>query len=183
MKEAIRDAIERTYARGPGQRHNGIKLFVRHVKGIPELVDLPVDDLRPVVEEWLKMSLPNTKDKDFATTWGDFRYFWEECRFPYGTGITEALERAVATEPPQCAVQKYGRGSLKTRLAALCRELQRVAGDAPFYLSGEKAGELLEVNPGQAWTWLRRLCSDRIIELVKTGGRGAGASEYRYLGD
>jgi hypothetical protein len=176
-------AIDKTYARGPGQRHDGIKLFVRHLKAISDLVDLPADDLRPFLEEWFKMSLPNTRDKDFGTTWGDFRYFWEECRFPYGTGVTEAFERAVAADPPPCAVQKYGRHSLKTRLAALCRELQKGAGDAPFYLGGEKAGELLEVNSVQGWRWLKRLCADGILDPVSKGSRGTGASEYRYLGD
>jgi hypothetical protein len=45
VKEAVRVAIAKTYARGPGQRHEGVKLFVRRLKGIPEAAELSPDDL------------------------------------------------------------------------------------------------------------------------------------------
>jgi hypothetical protein len=128
------------------------------------------------------MTLPNTKDKDFAITLKDFRFFWEETRYPYGTGIREVFERALATEPPALAVQKYGRGSLRTQLAALCRGLQEVAGDALFFLTCEDAGEMLGVHAAQAWRWLKQLEEDNIIRRVTRGSLATHrASEYRYL--
>jgi hypothetical protein len=66
-------------------------------------------------------------------------------------------------------------------LVALCRELQRLAGDNPFFLGCRDAGRLLGVSFQRAAKWIRRLSRDGIIIRVSKGTQASGkASEYRF---
>lgn len=70
------------------------------------------------------------------------------------------------------------------RLIAMCRELQRLAGDGPFYLACRTAGRLLEVGHDTAARWLKLLVMDEILDEVEKGGQPGTAykaSRYRYL--
>ena len=95
--------------------------------------------------------------------------------------MVEVLERA-AQSTPLCAMQFE---SDKVRLLiSLCRELQRGAGDQPFFLGCRSAAELLGESPRQAAKWLRMLTESDVLELVSQGGPiSKRASEYRYVGD
>ncbi|MFC1596319.1 hypothetical protein ACFL5Q_00035 [Planctomycetota bacterium] len=108
--------------------------------------------------------------------------------------VTASLETATATgesaeccetaAPPSRAVETYGAGSLRTLLAALCRELQHYHGNDRFHLSGRAVAPLLGVSDVQAWRWLNTLEADGIIELLKKYPRGVRrAREYTYTGD
>jgi hypothetical protein len=67
-------------------------------------------------------------------------------------------------------------------LVGLCRELQRLAGDRPFFLGCRDAGMLLGIPFQVAARYLRRLCADKIITRTSKGNGITGkASEYRYL--
>jgi hypothetical protein len=67
------------------------------------------------------------------------------------------------------------------RLIALCRQLQILAGEQPFYLSCYVVQRLFKLeNHATAWKWLRTLCTLRIIEITKQGD-SRRASRYRYL--
>lgn len=69
-------------------------------------------------------------------------------------------------------------------LVALCRQLQQVSGQQPFFLACRTAGDLLGVTHVQAWRWLTLLAHDRIVEEVEKGDRvHRRASRFRYLGD
>jgi hypothetical protein len=69
-------------------------------------------------------------------------------------------------------------------LAALCRELQRAAGDGAFFLSCRTAGDLLGVSRTQAGRWLWLLNHDGIIRTIEKGGAAKTprrATRYRYM--
>ena len=68
------------------------------------------------------------------------------------------------------------------QLVALCRELQRAAGDGPFFLSCRTAGRLLGVHFKTANRWLFYLVQEGLLELVKAGDASTmQASRYRYV--
>jgi hypothetical protein len=94
--------------------------------------------------------------------------------------LTAALESARSQPlPPEAA--RYYLPALRL-LVTLCRELQRQAGDRPFYLGCRDAGRLLGVPFQQAAKWLRRLTCDAILTRVSTGTKASGlASQYHYL--
>ena len=66
---------------------------------------------------------------------------------------------------------------------ALCRELQQVSGDKPFFLACRSAGKLLGVDHTMAWRWLFLLAHAGIVEEVEKGNHARRrASRYRYRG-
>ena len=92
------------------------------------------------------------------------------------------LERAVTTDLPTVALQ-YEQPELRM-LVALCRELQRAAGDGPFWLACRTVERLLGVGRVTAWRWLGLLVDDKILYLVEKGDRRTGrASRYVYIAD
>jgi len=88
------------------------------------------------------------------------------------------FETAV-TEPLPLAAELYDTPECKA-LVALCRQLQREAGDQPFYLAGRKAAELTGTPHRQVARWMKMLVVDKVLSL-ETAGRRHRASEYRYI--
>jgi hypothetical protein len=137
--------------------------------------------LRQYVEWWHELALPVIATKEWEESWYDFRSAWELVKFPAGEGpIATMYEKAISKKPPKCA-DMYQQSQLKA-LVALCRELQRVAGEEPFFLAGRVAAEQIGVDHKTAARWLKMLCMDRVLELAERGTRHQ-ASEYRYRGD
>ena len=70
------------------------------------------------------------------------------------------------------------------QLVTLCRELQRHAGDGPFFLGCRTAGRLLDVDHATASRWLFLLKSEGVLLESEKGGKGRGryrATRYRYV--
>jgi hypothetical protein len=175
-----RDAINVTLPSGPGQRHRALFLFARHLKALPNLRDADADAVRPYVELWHRLALRTITTKAWEETWYDFRNAWANVRFAVGEEPIRAMfQTAVEKKLPVCA-QRYEQEPLK-RLVALCRELQDASGSAPFYLAGRTAAELIGVEHKTAARWLKMLCLDGVLTLVRMGTRHK-ASEYRYVG-
>ena len=67
-------------------------------------------------------------------------------------------------------------------MVKLCRELQVLSGNEPFFLDCRTAGRLLEVTHVTAWNWLTGLVGDGVLVLVSSGSRvSKKANEYRYV--
>jgi len=185
----VRAGVVRCIPSRPGTRRAKLFELVRRIKFTPQFVNLPAAEigfLKPYVRDWWKLAKPHTSGKhaEFWQSWQDFVYGWEEARVPYGATMEGILQKARSSPPPRVAVEKYGQGSLRALLAALCRELQRLSGDKPFYLTGRTAGPLIGVSDTQAWRLLKTLEGDKIIVAVTKYPRGKRrATEYRYLHD
>lgn len=98
--------------------------------------------------------------------------------------LASALAWADGREPPAVALD-FMQPALR-RLVALCAALQRVNGDAPFFVACKPVAEKLGVHLDTVADWLRKLRAAAIIDLVTphqfTGHPGQGkAAEYRYL--
>lgn len=185
----IDEVMARTLPTGPATRRRTLLDLARKLKFRPEFAKIAateIDFLKPYLKRWWKIAKPLTSGKHpgFHTSWQDFVFAWEEARVPYGAAMQAIYEKACSSPSSTLAVEKYGVGSLRVRLASLCRELQRTNGDKCFFLSGRTAGPLLGVSDVAAWRWLKQLTKDGIIEPVKTYRRGMRkATEYRYLAD
>jgi hypothetical protein len=187
VRQVIDEAMARTLPTKAGERRNKLFELARRLKFAPEFAGTPatmIDFLKPYLLQWWNRAMPRTSGKhpEFWHSWQDFVFAWEEARIPFGATMQSILEKARSAPPPAMAVEKYGEGSLKALLASLCRELQQHSGQKPFPLTGRTAGPLIGVSDVQAWRWLKRLVTDRIIEPVKTHPRGTRlGTEYRYL--
>jgi hypothetical protein len=181
----IQEAIAATMPSGTGERHLRIFQFVRRLKAIPELAGNPARQLLGLCQTWHQRALEKIGTKEFQVSWADFQFAWEEVRCPWGTTpMDRVFAQALREEPPAQAVTLYGRDSLRTQLAALCRALQRAAGVGPFFLSTRQVGDALQVSPRHGGRWLRQLCHDNLLKQVSKGTlKDHQASEFHYLGD
>lgn len=182
-KSRIEAAIRRTLPAAFGQRNPAVFRFARALKAIPGvgcLTARTLRALRPVVKVWYERGLANMLTKDFGTTWGDFAHAWGRVRFAEGDDVLgNALERAEAADPPAWAMDYAPAQRL---LASLCRELQRAAGSAPFFLGARTAGEAVGVDKDKANRWLWAFVADGALELVTKGSQQSGkATRWRYV--
>ena len=181
--EEIEQAIIETLPTRRGMRNNNVFELARTLKAIPQLADAPRTALRPYVQFWHQLALPVIGTKPFEETWIDFLKGWPRVKFPKGSDpMAEALANAVAAKLPEAAVV-YEQEQLRL-LVSLCRELQRVSGDSPFFLSCRVAERLLGVHFKTANRWLFLLVQENVLELVTQGDASSMlASRYRYTAD
>jgi hypothetical protein len=173
-----KDVIRATLPTHVGTRHRQVFEFARHLKAT-KLADADLEKLRPWVEEWHRLALPHIRTQDFTETWVDFCDGWGRVKFPAGLEpIAFIYRQAVEQEPPAAAL-RYPQAELRN-LVSLCRQLQIVAGDGPFYLAGRTAARLIGVEHPQGARWLKLLVFDKVLALVHRGTRNR-ASEYRYI--
>ncbi len=177
----IEKAMAATLPTGPGQRNRRIFTFAQWLKTHPESKDATMGTLRPHVMAWHKAAAANISGEHGPDeTWADFIHAWGAVKYPLGAGpLAEALAAADGTDMPACAEQ-YANETTR-RLIRLCRELQRRAGDKPFYLACRPLGDVLGIDHDRANKLLGMLCTDGILERVYKGHSGR-ASEFRYIG-
>ena len=179
----IHEAIIGSLPDGPGRRHEFVFELARALKGLPELADAPLQDLRPYVESWHAQAFDAISTKPFEDTWIDFLRGWPRVEFPKGADPMTAIAERAQNPPLPPEAERYELPGLRS-LVALCRELQRSAGDGPFYLGCRTAARILGTNRTTANNWLFLLKFDRIIEIVETGTMvGRRATRYHYLGE
>lgn len=168
------DLIALTIPEGPGQRWQKQWELARRLRALPHDVDLVA-----VFTDWWEVASPRTSgEHSYEESLGEFMHAYEVVRHPWGTSpMTELLERAKHSDPPK-AVANYPTAEFRI-LASLCRELQREAGDKPFYLSSHKAAGMLGKHPKVVWQWLRVLCGLGVLTVERLGNQKV-ATRYRY---
>lgn len=176
----VEKAIRETLPDGEGQRNGAIFSFCRTLKAIPALADQPAAALRETVECWHRRALGVIGTKSFDATWSDFRHAWARVRFPKGDDpLALVLQQAMASNPPACA-GRYESPEMKL-LICVCRELQQLAGDRPFFVSCREAARVLGIPDHKAaWRLLRTLVTDGVLEVIERGTK-TKATRYRYV--
>lgn len=178
----IQSAIERavpTNSWGPLYRR--VFVLARELKAVASLADADAVDLEEIVTAWYQLAAPMLGDETCVEdAMAEFLYSWGQVQFPSGTSPFDlAVKKMETTKLP--AVAEHFSSQTTRRLVHLCRELQRAAGDQPFFLSGIKASEILGCDLQTAYRRLRLITAFKIIEVV-TPGRGYRATRYRYTG-
>jgi hypothetical protein len=96
------------------------------------------------------------------------------------SALSDAWARANSEPLPPEALE-FGEYPELQRLIAVCRQLQILAGEQPFYLSCYVVQRLFKLdNHTTAWKWLRTLCTLQIVKVVKRGD-ARRATRYLYL--
>jgi len=169
----------------PKQRNRKIFDFAQVLKGLPEFRDCQAKELRQIVQYWHRLALPYIRTKDFCETWSDFIIAWDRVIFSSGDEpMTKIVEKATQANPPQLAREYYGGNKRVLLLVNICRELQKEAGEQPFFLSTRKAHEILGISSMQASRYLRMLETDEILKVVTKGGpKTQKATRFRYIVD
>lgn len=164
-----------------GNRHRCIFQLARTLKGLPQYADSPAEDLREIVRAWHAKAVENLGTKDFDSSWWDFIESWDQVLYPIGDGTVDRAIKQAAAEPVPAVADRYESEAVR-RLVAVCRQLQIMAGDKPFFLSSRSVAKLCKSTAPTAALRLRGLCRDKVLKLVEQGKlEGRKASEYRYL--
>ncbi len=181
IPDMITYAIEQTALIKPGTTHESIFLFARHLKAIPEIAHAELPELKPILQQWFEQAKPGTTKRTFTEVWFDFTESWGKVKYPIGEEpIAMSAEQAAKSELPEVA-KNYDSPEVQA-LIAVCRELQRAAGEGPFFLDCRTAGKLLGVEHNTANRYLRGLCRDKVLKLIEKGSQQKRrANRYRYL--
>ena len=182
FRETVEKAIRESLPTGVGRRNNQVFDLARALKATT-LADSDPRHLQSVVREWHRRALPFIGTKPFEESWINFLRAWPRVKFPKGTGpMAQIFAIAVAATLPEVA-ERYEQQQLKL-LVSLCRELQRAAGDGPFFLSVRTAARLLGVDNSTAWRWLFLLEQDGILKVEARGDQKTWkATRYRYIAE
>lgn len=165
------------------RRHRLFEL-ARRIRVDPQLRDVPIHELRPLVAEWHRRALPFIRTKPFDETWADFVEGFSNVDLARcGDAAAMAMAAADAKELPPEALRYVT--PLIQRLVALCAELGRCSAEgATFFLSCRKAAAVLETSDYKSVArWLQMLVADRLlVELVKGGPHNNKATRYEWKG-
>lgn len=176
--DEIEMAITFTLPKAFGKRNHQVFQLARALQGISAFADADPNTLLSVVQKWHSRALPHISTKPFEETWIDFLYGWPRVNTPMRLNLlADAMKTAIENPVPDL---KYEQPGLRN-LVGLCRELQTIMGDQPFWLSTGTAGRLLGVDRMTAWRWLFLLEQDGWIK-TETKGNTHRATRYRYLG-
>ncbi|MDY7108772.1 MAG: bifunctional DNA primase/polymerase [Planctomycetota bacterium] len=181
LQERIENAILTTLPLREGERNRRIFDLARALKAIPELAESEPKALRATVRKWYELARPALSgEHGWDDVWADFIYAWPRVKWPKGHGpMSQILALVDEAELPAAAMQ-YDAPETR-RLVAVCRELQRAAGDGPFYLSVRKAAEILGRDLMTAHRRLNLLENDGILDAAEKGSPKTGkATRWRY---
>jgi len=103
---------------------------------------------------------------------------WPKVKTKVGRIFQLAIKQAKKNGTPEKA--KHIPDLDAQHLAAVCRELQKCNGKKPFYLSYEKAGEIIGMGRRAGTARIDSLIKSGVIKLHRKGHTGF-ASEYYYL--
>ena len=141
------------------------------------------DQLRDAFDQWFKLAEKFRRpDQTRDEYWVQFLSAYASARVPLGQGVIPQAWKAVQTKPaPKEATDNFTDANMHL-VVALCRELQIIAGQGPFYLSSRTVQRLLH-HDGHvtAARWLKALCTLKILAVVEQGTTKR-ATRYRYLG-
>lgn len=173
------DAINSTLPSSVDRWFLSIFGFARALKAMSDVADAELQDLHSIVELWHERAAPVIGAMPFIETWGAFVTAWPRVRYARGCGPMAEVLAKVDESSLSAAAERYDCPKIR-RLILICAELQRAAGDAPFFLSCRTAGELIGLDNVAAWRRLKVLVADGIIRTVEVGTK-ARATRYRYV--
>lgn len=180
---SVEEAVQLALPSTPGRNHDFLFLLARAVKAL-ERIDgqFHADRLRQVFETWYQPATPflrpgHTKGEYYM----EFLAAYDSAKYPLGAGVIEEAWRRAQTAITPPDIIAFTDDPQIRLAAALCRELQRMHGDNPFFLSARTlAGLLKHDTHSTAATWLRAFRGAKILKEIHKGA-GDRASRYRYL--
>ena len=162
-----------------GERNKKLFTFARYLK--KEYPDADCSSLRPVVLGWHNHFKESIGTKGFSETWTDFRRGWKNIKVPYGEGIESIINDIDFDVAIPDEFIKLGYTTPREfKMLLICRQLQLINGEEPFYLSCRKAGEFILYNHVSTSLIFDSFMADGILEKVEKHTK-TKAPRYQYL--
>jgi hypothetical protein len=180
-----KDSISQLAPTGHHQNNASLFKLARLVKSYENAVGRPatVQELEFVFDRWCLVARrfwrPELTRDDY---YAEFLEAYSYARIGLDENPIElAVSRAKATPLPD--VEGFTNERIRL-LVAICREMQLLTGDSPFFLPTRKLGEILGVHWTRVGRWLRAIEALRIIRLADGEVRQRGGSRSpRYYYD
>jgi len=142
------------------------------------------EDLKAIVERWYERYELVLEDKEgdllsFVYVWSEFLDLWPKIEYPKHDTLYKAIKQAIDSPVPEEV--KHWHDENYKMLASVCRELQRLRGAEPFFLSSYDAGKILGKSQPAAFKALKMFVAEGLLKVIKKGDRNH-ANYYQYLG-
>jgi hypothetical protein len=180
----VEEAIQANVPTGFDQRRKCLWDLARSLKAIPGLVNKEPYELEPIVLEWFRRALPHLNHTDPNLSLTDFGFFWRDVKIPKGKNpLRMVFDMAAGMPVPPDIAQRVRHPQMRV-IAVACRELQRVVGNGPFWVTVSHIEEYFGVARSTAKEWRDQLTVYyRLLEVVEKGCRETRkATRFRYLG-
>lgn len=180
---SVEDALRFSTPPSIHQNYRCALILARAVKALEAQAGKPFtpDQHRDIHNQWLYRASQflrqgQTKDDYFM----EYLNAYKLAKYPLGSvAVARALKAAKKNPLPPTALPWTDNPDVRL-LAAVCRELQNIAGKEPFYLSGRTVQAIFKQDTHATGAkWLRSLCVMQILDEVEKG-KGVRASRYRY---
>lgn len=178
----IDDAVQLAMPDNAHQNNDRLFILARAVKTLEnQSGKFTPAQLRAVFSRWFQRATeflrPEQTHDEYMT---QFLNAYASAKIPLGEGvITQAWKQAQEKPLPPEAVENFEDQNLRL-VVALCRELQIIAGQEPFYLSSRTVQRLTkQESHATAARWLSSFCVLKILDEVEKG-KGVRASRYRF---
>ena len=137
--------------------------------------------LKDIFQQWYARSVkflrPGQTKEDYMI---EFMKAYQRAKYPLGSVIIPKAWKLAQEQPlpPEAAQFEEPKRQL---LVALCKQLQILAGNEPFYLSARTVqGLFKQESHSTAATWLQAFCTLQIIKKVQQGNTKR-ATRYKYI--
>ena len=172
----------------PTQLHQNYRLALVLARAVKALETLRGSSFSPkehqdIHNRWLEGAAPflrpgQSKEDYFM----EYLNAYQLAKYPLGSAaVAKAMDAAKQNPLPPDALPWASNPDTRL-LAAICRELQKSAGEAPFYLSARTVQRIFQHQTHATGAkWLRSFCVMQILTETEKG-KGLRASRYRYCG-
>ena len=181
--EGIEEAVNFALPSEKHSNHDHLFSLGRAVKTLEKQQGHPFssEGKREIFDLWYEKAKPYLREhqpKDDYLI--EFLNAYKAAKFPIGAADSEAWSEALRHPLPADFLPHFEQPEIRL-VIGFCVELQRNAGDAPFFLSCRTVQKFLNHRSHTtAASWLRAFVADEVLEEVEKGNATTGkASRYK----
>jgi Bifunctional DNA primase/polymerase, N-terminal. len=179
----IEDAVNFALPSEKHTNHGRLFFLARAVKTLEkqQAHSFSPDERRRIFDLWYCKAKPYLREHQSKEAYLiELLNAYKAAKFPIGAADSEAWNNALRNPLPPDFLSHFDQPEIRL-VIAFCVELQRNAGDAPFFLSCRTVQKFLnQKTHTTAASWLRALVTDEVLDEVEKGNATTGkASRYK----
>ena len=167
------------------QNHQCLFTLARAIKalGLEEGREIGNIEMKKIFIQWHSQAMPfldpSQSQDDY---WFELLDAHANATHALGVDVIAVAWSNIQSKPPPTIAEQFTTPEIR-KLVSLCRELQVLNKDGPFFLSTRSVQRLFGLpTPMSASRWLKGLCRSKILEVVVQGGNDTKrATRFFYL--
>lgn len=182
---SVEDALRVSTPSSEHQNYRCALILARAVKALEAQTGKPFtpDQHRDIHNEWLTRAAPFLRPGQSTEEYFmEYLNAYRLAKYPLGSMSVAQAIKAARENPLSPDALPWAENADLRLLVAVCRELQKIAGEEPFFLSARTVMRIFNQDTHATGAkWLRSLCVMEVLEEVKKG-TGKRATRYLYKG-